>query len=42
MRAWFLKALVRHGAEARAAIGAMLGVGAEDIVVRDHAGPARS
>jgi hypothetical protein len=36
------KALVRHGADARETIAAVLRVPAEDIVVRDHAGAARS
>ena len=31
------KALVRHGADARAAIAAVLGVVAEDLVTRDRA-----
>ncbi len=35
------KALVRHGAEPRSAIAAILGVPAEHIGVRDCAGPAR-
>jgi len=30
------KALVRHGADARAAIAAVLGVPARDILVRDR------
>jgi hypothetical protein len=32
------KALVRHGAEARSAIAAVLGMSAEQIGVRDNAG----
>ena len=36
-KSW-LRALVRHGADARAAIAAVLGVPAEDIVVRNHDG----
>jgi hypothetical protein len=36
------KALVRHGAEARAAIAAVLGVPAEQIGIRDNAAAARS
>ena len=35
------RALVRHGAKAREAIAAVLGVPAEQIGVRDNAGPAR-
>jgi hypothetical protein len=31
------RALVRHGAEAREAIAAVLGVAAEDLVTRDRA-----
>jgi hypothetical protein len=32
------KALVRHGADARVALAAVLGVGAEDIAVRESCG----
>jgi hypothetical protein len=38
----YSKALVRHGADARAAIAAVLEVPAGDIGVRDCAGRARS
>lgn len=33
------RALVRHGADPRAALGAVLGMAAEDIQVREGAGP---
>jgi hypothetical protein len=36
------RALVRHGADARPAIAAVLGVPAEQIGMRDYASPARS
>ncbi len=36
------RALVRHGANGPAALAAVLGERAEDVMVRDHAGSARS